>query len=145
MTRNIKPVEKQLDISLQEIRAVADQIARKFNPQRIILFGSYTRGNSHPSSDVDLLVVLEENANELEIEVILSVPHKFPMDILVRSPREIEKRLQMGVISFATSSSKGWFYMNALVSEWIDKAEADYYSAWREYRPRKHPKLELTK
>lgn len=29
--------------------------------------------------------------------------------------------------------------MNALVSEWIDKAEADYYSAWREYRARKHP------
>ncbi len=98
MTRNINLVEKQLEISPEEIRAVADQIARKFNPQRIILFGSYARGNSHPSSDVDLLVVLEENANELDIdiEVILSVAHKFPMDILVRSPREIDKRLQMG-------------------------------------------------
>ena len=29
--------------------------------------------------------------------------------------------------------------MNALVNEWIAKAEADYHSAWREYRARKHP------
>lgn len=29
--------------------------------------------------------------------------------------------------------------MNALVNEWITKAEADYYSAWREYRARKFP------
>lgn len=98
MSRNTDMIEKPIEISPEEIRAVADQIARKFNPQRIILFGSYARGNSHPSSDVDLLVILEENANELDIEikVILSVAHKFPMDILVRSPREIEKRLQMG-------------------------------------------------
>jgi HEPN domain-containing protein len=29
--------------------------------------------------------------------------------------------------------------MNALVSEWVAKAEADYHSAWRDYRARKHP------
>jgi len=29
--------------------------------------------------------------------------------------------------------------MNALVNEWITKAEADYHSAWRDYRARKHP------
>jgi HEPN domain-containing protein len=29
--------------------------------------------------------------------------------------------------------------MNALVNEWISKAEADYHSAWRDYRARKFP------
>jgi len=29
--------------------------------------------------------------------------------------------------------------MNALVNEWIVKAEADYHSAWRDYRARKFP------
>ena len=85
-------------IPQEEIRAVAHQIARKFNPDKIILFGSYAHENYHPYSDVDLLVILEKNQNgdDPEIEVGLSVPHKFPMDILVRSPQQIAERLQMG-------------------------------------------------
>ncbi|MFQ5633621.1 MAG: HEPN domain-containing protein [bacterium] len=31
------------------------------------------------------------------------------------------------------------FFMNALVEEWIAKAEADYHSALRDYRARKNP------
>lgn len=29
--------------------------------------------------------------------------------------------------------------MNSLTAEWIEKAEADFHSAQREYRARKHP------
>lgn len=85
-------------IPQEEIRAVAQQIAQKFNPQKIILFGSYAHGNYHPYSDVDLLVILEEdhNGENSEVEVALSVTHKFPMDILVRSSQQLTKRLQMG-------------------------------------------------
>jgi predicted nucleotidyltransferase len=85
-------------ISSEEIHAIARQIASQFNPQKIILFGSYARGDQHSFSDVDLLVVLEtkQDGVDPEIEVALSVAHKFPMDILVRSPQEISKRLQMG-------------------------------------------------
>jgi predicted nucleotidyltransferase len=85
-------------IPQEEIRAVAQQIAQKFNPQKIILFGSYAYGNYHPYSDVDLLVILEEDQNgeNSEVEVALSVTHKFPMDILVRSSQQLAKRLQMG-------------------------------------------------
>jgi predicted nucleotidyltransferase len=90
--------ENQRAISPEEIHAIARQIARKFNPQKIILFGSYARGNHHSFSDVDLLVVLEKTQDSIdpEIDVALSVSHRFPMDILVRSPQEISKRLQMG-------------------------------------------------
>lgn len=92
VTKSLRP------ISQEEIRALADQIARKFNPHKIVLFGSYARGNYDPFSDVDLLVVLEKNQKGVdpEIEVALSVPHKFPMDILVRSPQELAARLKMG-------------------------------------------------
>jgi len=43
-----------------------------------------------------LLVILEKKPDDIEIEVALSVPHKFPMDILVRSPQELADRLQLG-------------------------------------------------
>jgi predicted nucleotidyltransferase len=95
---NIEASKNSRKISSEEIHAIARQIAQKFNPNKIILFGSYARGNYHAFSDVDLLVVLEKNQNGVdpEIEVALSVPHKFPMDILVRSPQEVSQRLQMG-------------------------------------------------
>src|SRR5574341_332232 len=94
----IEVLKNPRTISSEEIQAIARQIAQKFNPNKIILFGSYARGNFHSFSDVDLLVVLERNQNGMdpEIEVALSVPHQFPMDILVRSPQEVSQRLQMG-------------------------------------------------
>ena len=45
-------------VALSAIQDVADSIARDFHPERIILFGSYARGNPTADSDVDLLVIL---------------------------------------------------------------------------------------
>ena len=42
----------------QTIQELCDRIIRDFQPERIILFGSYASGNPTPDSDVDLLVVL---------------------------------------------------------------------------------------
>ncbi len=38
------------------IEAVAEQIAAEFQPERIVLFGSYAYGAPDSDSDVDLLV-----------------------------------------------------------------------------------------
>jgi signal-transduction protein with cAMP-binding, CBS, and nucleotidyltransferase domain len=46
-------------VPFEQIQAVADKIGRAFNPNRIILFGSYARGEQTANSDVDLLVVLD--------------------------------------------------------------------------------------
>lgn len=45
-------------ISRHAIRKFANQVARRFKPARIILFGSYAYGKPTPDSDVDLLVVM---------------------------------------------------------------------------------------
>ena len=51
-------------IDAAQIRQVSDEIARRFQPERIILFGSYAYGTSTEDSDVDFLVVMpfEERA-----------------------------------------------------------------------------------
>ncbi|MEO5327060.1 MAG: nucleotidyltransferase domain-containing protein [Magnetococcus sp. THC-1_WYH] len=36
------------------------RIVATVHPERIILFGSYARGDAHPDSDVDLLVITTE-------------------------------------------------------------------------------------
>jgi predicted nucleotidyltransferase len=43
---------------MRAIHAVAEQIAAKFQPEKIILFGSYAYGQPKAESDVDLLVVM---------------------------------------------------------------------------------------
>jgi predicted nucleotidyltransferase len=86
-------------IPAREIRAVAKKIAARFQPEKIILFGSYAYGKPKPESDVDLLVVMEtalrERQQRLEISRALS-PRPFPLDVIVRTPSQIERRLALG-------------------------------------------------
>jgi predicted nucleotidyltransferase len=85
-------------ISPDAIQAVANRIAQQFNPQKIILFGSHARGDSHAYSDVDLLVILDAwtAQEDPEVAVTLGVPHPFPMDILVKTSQQLAERLRMG-------------------------------------------------
>jgi predicted nucleotidyltransferase len=83
-------------------RAIDDtvrQIVQQFQPERIILFGSYAHGQPDPDSDVDLLIVMESDerpaARATRISRFLR-PRPFPMDIMVRTPKEIRQRLEMG-------------------------------------------------
>jgi len=43
-------------ISYQVIDAVVQQVVQQFQPEQVILFGSYAYGQPQPHSDVDLLV-----------------------------------------------------------------------------------------
>lgn len=80
------------------IRNLSRQIAAQFKPQKIILFGSYARGNPRPESDVDLLIVmdtpLKERQQSLQIRRSLGV--LFGLDLIVRTPKRLEQRLKMG-------------------------------------------------
>jgi uncharacterized protein len=72
-----------------------DLIVRRFDPLRIILFGSWARGDARPDSDIDLLVVLPqvENKRSATIE-ILRVLNGLPAskDVVVTTPEEIHRR-----------------------------------------------------
>jgi len=81
------------------IKGMVRKIAEEYEPERIILFGSFAWGKPSASSDVDLLVVknssLAKRFRATEVEKILDVP-ALPVDILVRTPEEIETRKKMG-------------------------------------------------
>ncbi len=42
--------------------ALLDAVVAHFHPQRVILFGSRARGDAGPDSDIDLLVVVDDDA-----------------------------------------------------------------------------------
>jgi predicted nucleotidyltransferase len=57
-TTHVSHVNEHQRIPEQAIRAVVKRIAEKFQPEKIILFGSYAYGQPKLESDVDLLVVM---------------------------------------------------------------------------------------
>ncbi len=61
-----------------------------------MLFGSYAYGAPTADSDVDLLVILDTDAPRRERSWLVSrwlIPRPFPVDILVKTPQEIEQAL----------------------------------------------------
>jgi predicted nucleotidyltransferase len=84
--------------SLSDIQALADNIVREFQPEKIILFGSHARGDARTDSDVDLLVIMPRNGKEHHqqaAEIHLKCHPGFPIDVLVRTREEFEERLGM--------------------------------------------------
>ena len=83
-------------IDPSEIQGFANQVAERFRPDSIILFGSYARGEATEDSDADLLVVmpLEGKATTKAIEIRTTIRAGFPMDLIVRSPEFVADRLR---------------------------------------------------
>src|SRR6059036_762986 len=84
-------------VPMSVIRRFARQVAERFKPERIILFGSYAYGTPHADSDVDILVIMPAR-NELDqaVRVRLTVDYNFPLDLLVQTPKALSWRLAEG-------------------------------------------------
>ncbi|TKB69759.1 MAG: nucleotidyltransferase domain-containing protein [Nitrospira sp.] len=69
------------------------RIVTRFNPERVIIFGSHARGTAGPDSDVDLLVVMHphgsKRARAVEIYGLLA-GMGVPKDVIVVTPEEFE-------------------------------------------------------
>jgi len=86
------------------IRDIATTIRDACEPDRIVVFGSHARGDATPDSDLDILVIMETDRREVdrisEVARLLRKyrlpPYLIPMDILVKTPAEVQERLAMG-------------------------------------------------
>jgi uncharacterized protein len=85
-------------IEMRKILELSQQIAKAFEPERIILFGSYAYGTPTNNSDVDLLVVLpfEGQAFRKTAEILDYTNPTFSVDLLVRTTDELQQRLAWG-------------------------------------------------
>src|SRR5262249_10264816 len=82
-------------IPLPAIRRFARQIAERFHPDKIILFGSYAYGTPDNGSDVDLLVVMP-TYNEIAqaIRIRRECKRPFALDLIVKTPKRLERELK---------------------------------------------------
>ena len=96
---------------MKTIRAIANHIVEKFDPEKIILFGSHAYGKPTAWSDVDLLVVMDTAKGEefnKSVEIRKSLPSlTFGLDVVVRSKKVIEKRKKLGDWFLVDITQKG--------------------------------------
>jgi len=75
-----------------------ERIVAGFHPLRIILFGSWARGDARPDSDLDLLVVLPAVVDKRRATIdIMRALNVLPVskDVVVTTPEEIASRGQV--------------------------------------------------
>ena len=69
-------------------------IVAKFNPRRIVVFGSHARGEARADSDLDLFVEMETPASPPERAVEISSAfglRPWSLDVVVYTPEEVRR------------------------------------------------------
>src|SRR5688572_30470897 len=75
------------DVPMRVIRRFARQVAERFQPDKIILFGSYAYGTPHADSDVDILVVVPcRNQIDQALKIHNAIDPPFLLQLIVRTP-----------------------------------------------------------
>ena len=115
------PFDKELRINLKliifaiimietrQINEIVNRIALNYNPEKIILFGSYAQGNYTDNSDLDFILVKETNAPKhkrgLEVRRLF-YGLTIPMDFKIYTSSEFNNELS-NQYSFLSSAIKG--------------------------------------
>ena len=96
------------DAPLRVIRRFARQVAERFHPEKIILFGSHAYGTPHADSDVDILVVMPtRNQIDQACRIDDAFDPPFPLDLIVRTPKNLAWRLAAGDSFLGQIMAKG--------------------------------------
>jgi len=92
------------------VDSIVDLIIRCCDPDEIILFGSYAKGNDRPDSDLDILVIGKFKGSKYlrdrELKELLS-PYPIGIDLLLVTPEEIALESQKPYVFINTIRSSG--------------------------------------
>lgn len=85
-------------VTMGQIEDLACRIGHEFRADQIVLFGSHARGVATGDSDVDLLIVLPFAGNSVDQSVAMRMKLRpaFPVDLIVRTPKQVRERIEMG-------------------------------------------------
>jgi uncharacterized protein len=94
----VPTIDTRTEIPFKIIQLIVRRIAERYKPEKVILFGSYARGNPRPESDVDLLVVMETPLKETHqvLEIRKDLNPLFGLDLIVYTPQNLAQRLDWG-------------------------------------------------
>ena len=83
----------------EEINSLTKVIQKKYQPEKIILFGSAARGELRQGSDIDMLIIKDVKGRSYDrmvdvLRLVQNVPPPLPFAPLVPTRQELEQGLR---------------------------------------------------
>jgi uncharacterized protein len=87
-------------VSSESIRAIVSLIVERYEPVKVILFGSYAYGKPTHESDIDLLIIKNTEKSPLERwmevkKILREKSHDVPISPVVLNEKELRERLML--------------------------------------------------
>lgn len=86
---------------MERLKAISKRLKKEYNAQRVILFGSYAKGEATEDSDIDLLVIAPTQERfyhrmATALALVRDLYHGLPISPIVLRPEEVEERRRRG-------------------------------------------------
>lgn len=98
-------------VTEQKVRAAVERIVSSARPQKVIVFGSYARGQAKPGSDLDVLVIVDDTLANCRAESVKLRRAlrgiSMPMDIIVTRRGDLERLQHSPGLLYETALSEG--------------------------------------
>ncbi len=96
----------------QTLNEIVRRLVTDYQPEKIILFGSYAYGEPHADSDLDLLIIKDTPDRPFDrvtavIRLTSDAYRHIALEPLVYTPQEVEQRLRVGDQFVAEIIEKG--------------------------------------
>jgi HEPN domain-containing protein/predicted nucleotidyltransferase len=118
---------------LKALKNITQNIVHKYDPEKIILFGSYGTNRNKSDSDIDLLII--KNTEQRLIDRRIEVEHILrdrlsPIDIMVYTPQEVRYLFSIGSPFIDEVMEKGrLLYMRKPTLAWFKDAQDEIDTA----------------
>ena len=94
------------------LKQIVEILVKEYQPEKIILFGSYAYGQPDEASDIDLFILKETEKSFPKrwaevCELLAEVRGTTPFSPLVITPGELEERREVGDQSFGEIMTRG--------------------------------------
>jgi HEPN domain-containing protein/predicted nucleotidyltransferase len=120
-------------MAIKTIDDAVNLIVKEAQPERVILFGSFSKDSANRDSDLDILVIKETDKRPIDrrIEIERLFPKRDrPLDIFVYTPKEINYLFSIGSPFINEILQTGRVvYMRKIVEDWVRLAEDEYSDA----------------
>ena len=118
---------------MKTLKGITNRIIKHYDPETIILFGSYGGERVVADSDIDLLIIKETDKRmidrRMEVEKILA-DREIPLDVFVYTPEEARRLYSMGSPFMEEIMDTGrLLYMRQATEAWLKDAEDELESA----------------
>ena len=93
----------------KELRRIMGILIEKYQPEKIILFGSLATGRIHEWSDIDLLIIEETETKRLyrRAQALRGIKRNAPIDVIILTPNEVKFLSQEGSLFIKDILEKG--------------------------------------